>query len=461
MPVEPDRTQRPPEAWAPAMNLARAAAAPIERFFQVEAASGIVLIAATIAALGWANSPWRDSYHHLWHTEISLGIGTWSSKASLHFLINEGLMTLFFFIVGLEIRREMHHGELSRLRSAVLPIGAALGGMVVPAAIFVALNRTGEASRAWGIPMATDIAFAVGILTLLGKRVPPALRVMLLALAIIDDIGAIVVIAIFFSKGIALDGIAISVLALAAILGLQRFGARLPAVYVAPSALLWFGLLRMGIHPTIGGVVAGLLTPVTTWFGPGEFAAVARKVAARVEDGESEPHRLRDAMRGLGVAHREALAPGIRLQLLLHPWVSFLIMPLFAFANAGIALQGFSFIGEHRFLTAGVVLGLVVGKPLGIVFGSLLVVKLKMTALPTAVTWKGVLLVGLVGGIGFTMAIFIAGLALTSGALLETAKLCVLIGSAIAAVAALVFGRITLREVDACAASESEASLVD
>ncbi len=459
--MDHDRPKPPPEAWTPALRVARAAAAPIERFFQVEASSGIVLILAALAALLWANSPWHEAYEHLWHTPVAVSVGAWSARTDLHFLVNEGLMTLFFFVVGLEIRREIHEGELSRWNSAALPLAAAVGGMLVPAAIFTALNRTGEAAGAWGVPMATDIAFAVGVLTLLGKRTPPALRVMLLALAIIDDIGAILVIAVFFSKGLALTGAVIAVLALAAIVLLQRLGVRLPAVYAVPCVALWFGLLQTGIHPTIGGVAAGLLTPATAWFGPGGFASVARQVASRVEDGEREPRRLHDDLQSLAVARREALPPGTRLQLLLHPWVSFGIMPLFAFANAGISLRGFAFHGEHRFLTLGVLLGLVLGKPVGIVLGSWLAVKSKLTALPTNVTWGGVLLVGLVGGIGFTMSIFMAGLALPSMTLLATAKLSVLLASTIAAVVAILFGRLTLPKVDACSAAEAEASSVD
>lgn len=430
----------------------------------MEAASGVFLILAAVVALAWANSPWASRYEHLWHTEVGLSFGTWSTKASLHFLINEGLMTLFFFVVGLEIRREIHHGELSRWKSAVLPIAAALGGMIVPASIFLAFNRAGEAEGAWGVPMATDIAFAVGVLALLGRRVPPALRVLLLALAIIDDIGAILVIALFFSKGMAIAGVILTLGAVGTILLLQRIGVRSPAIYVMPCVLLWVGLLKMGIHPTIGGVIAGLLAPAKPWFGPDGFAAVARDAASTVEDvgaeAEKDPHLAHGALRQLAVARREVLSPVTRLQLLLHPWVSFLIMPLFALANAGISLRGVSVESVNRPLAMGVLLGLIVGKPVGIVLVSLIAIKTKFAALPTAVTWKGVILVGLVGGIGFTMSIFMAGLALETPELLSTAKLSVLIGSGCSALVALLWGRVTLpvRRTEAPSAAEAEAS---
>jgi Na+:H+ antiporter, NhaA family len=456
----------PPEAWTRAREVARTAIAPIERFLRIEEASGIALIGASALALAWANSPWAAAYARLWDLEIGFSIGAWTTRPSLHELINEGLMTLFFFVVGLEIRREIHHGELSRWRSAVLPGIAAVGGMLAPALIFLLLNPSNESARAWGVPMATDIAFAVGVLALLGKRIPPALRVLLLALAIIDDVGAILVIAVFFSKGLALAGIVLIVIALAAIIFLQRLGVRHALGYVAPCFVLWLGLLKAGIHPTIAGVAAGLLTPAEPWFGPDGLAKVARHVADAVEhEGhrtERHPAAVHGELRKLAVARRETLAPVTRLQVLLHPWVSFVVMPVFAFANAGISLRDLHLDAEqHAPLMLGIILGLVVGKPAGIVLASFVAVKSKLAVLPTAVSWSGMLVVGLVGGIGFTMAIFMAGLALPSPELLTAAKLAVLIASASAAVIALVIGKTVLRQArDACTAAEAEASSV-
>ncbi|HEU4404826.1 MAG TPA: Na+/H+ antiporter NhaA [Polyangiaceae bacterium] len=456
----------PPEAWAPARRLARKVFEPIEHFLHVEAAGGVVLLVAALAALAWANSPWAAAYDHLWHTEVTIGVGAAIAKPSLHFLVNEGLMAVFFFVVGLEIRREIHQGELSRWKSAALPVVAALGGMAAPALIYFAINRGGPTARGWGVPMATDIAFAVGVLTALGKRAPPALRVFLLALAIIDDIGAIVVIALFFSSGISLGGVALALGALGAIVLLQRVGVRNPWLYVPAGAALWAGFLTAGVHPTLAGVALGLLTPARAWLGARGFAEAARRVADEVEGRADEPEReahvVLGLLRRLKIARREVLPPGTRLQVALHPWVAFAIMPLFAFANAGVRVGGFD-LGEAsaRATMLGVVAGLVVGKPLGVCLASYAAVRAGVAALPGGVRWRGVLVVGLVAGIGFTMAIFMAGLAFETEALLQASKLAVLVGSALAAVAALLVGRMGAASRDAGAAAtaaEAEAS---
>jgi NhaA family Na+:H+ antiporter len=327
----------------------------------------------------------------------------------------------------LEIRREIHEGELAELRRAALPVVAALGGMLFPALIYLAFNRSPETQNGWGVPTATDIAFAVGVLALLGKRVPPALRVLLLALAIIDDIGAIIVIAIFYSSGVSGIGFLIAALGVLAVLLLQRFGVRNPLIYVVPGVILWSGMLKSGVHPTIAGVVLGLLTPVKAWLG------------------------------------HESAAPVVRLQEALHGWVAYLIMPLFALANAGVSLNGVSIEDPNLMhVASGVALGLVLGKPLGIVCVSALFVRLGVCALPRGVNWLGVSVVGVVAGIGFTMAIFIAGLAFQTPQQLAAAKLAILVGSAAAATFGLIFGRIVLpiaHEVGAATSlHEAEAS---
>ncbi len=269
-----NRTDRPnkhaPETWLVARRLLGVLLRPLDRFLHIEAASGIVLLVAAAAALLWANSRYGASYEHLLHTPLRVGIGSFSVEKELHFVINDVLMTIFFFVVGLEIRREIHEGELADRKRAMLPAFAALGGMLAPALIYLGVS-TPETHSGFGVPTATDIAFAVGVLALLGKRVPPALRVLLLTLAIIDDIGAIVVIAVFYSTGVAWSGFVIAAAGIAGILVLQRFGVRKPLYYVAPGVVLWLGVYRAGVHPTIAGVILGLLTPARTWFGEKGF----------------------------------------------------------------------------------------------------------------------------------------------------------------------------------------------
>jgi len=415
----------PPGAWAPAHTVARRLLSPIQRFLKIEAASGVVLIAATVVALVWANSAWSDSYHRLWHTDLSVTLGSWSFARPLHFWVNDALMTIFFFVVGLEIRREMHEGELSDLRRAALPLVAAVGGMLVPAAIYAAFNTGRAGSAGWGVPMATDIAFAVGVLTLLGRRVTPASRVLLLALAVIDDIGAILVIAIFYSAGIDPEGLLLVAGGIAAISALKAIGVRMPTVYVLPGVLVWAGMLVTGIHPTLAGVILGLLTPVSTW--------------------TKDPDEL------------EPESPAAHLQHALHRWVAFAIMPLFALANAGVELGGATLSGDATFVFLGVVLGLGLGKPLGVFLACRASIAAGIAIRPRDLTFAGLSVVGVVAGIGFTMSLFIAQLAFPPGPLLETAKLAILVGSFVAAVAGLAIGALVLRPPTTAPASEAEA----
>ncbi len=272
-------SSKPPEASARAQRFARVVVRPIERFLRIEAASGLILLIGAAVALIWANSAWSHSYHALWETPLRLQIGDWTLSASLHYVVNDILMAIFFFVVGLEIRREMNGGELSDLRRASLPVVAAIGGMLAPAAIYLMIAPGGDAQRGWGVPMATDIAFAVGVLALLGKRVPPALRVLLLALAIIDDIGAIIVIAVFYSSGIELAGFAIAGGGICAILMMQRLGIRNALAYVPAGVVVWAGVATAGVHPTIAGVIIGLITPARAW-----SASLGRTAAAQLDE---------------------------------------------------------------------------------------------------------------------------------------------------------------------------------
>ena len=433
----------PPWAWHPLHHAARTLLGPLERFLAIQAASGLVLLAAALVALVWANSPWGESYAALWHTPIGFRLGTLAFERDLHFWINDGLMAVFFFVVGLEIRREIHAGELSDARRAALPLAAAFGGMLVPALIYAALNAGRPYLSGWGIPMATDIAFAVGVLTLLGARVPPALRILLLALAVIDDVGAILVIALFYSSGIQVAGLAVLAGGIAATFVMRWLGVRSPWAYVAPTLVMWSGAYAGGIHPTLAGVVAGLLTPVRAWYGLERFDSEQRlrldAVRAARDVDEILPH-----LDALSRARWEVVAPVTRLQHALHGWVAFVIMPLFALANAGVPLGSASFGGDDLAVFAGIAVGLVLGKLGGVLCFAWLAVRLGLAALPTGVGWKGVTVVALTAGIGFTMALFIAGLALPEGAVLETARLAILGASFLAAVVAFATGRAVL-----------------
>ncbi len=340
-------TPPPPEAWNPARRVAMSVKGPIERFMQIEAGSGIALLAAAVIALVWANSPWSESYDALWHTPVSVGFGPFALEESLHFWINDLLMTVFFLVVGLEIKREISEGALSEWRRAALPLAAALGGMLIPALLFLSMNLTGPGQRGWGVPMATDIAFAVGVLTLLGKRVPAGLRVLLLAIAIIDDIGAIIVIAVFYSTGFDPAGLVTGGGAILGMIILKSIGVRNPWIYVVPGLVLCGGLMQLGVHPTIAGVIAGLLTPARSWFGREGFLSAARaaieEFSERAEQPDHDEHELVEPLSKLARARREALSPARRVEAALHPWVAFGIMPIFALANAGVHLGGVSF----------------------------------------------------------------------------------------------------------------------
>jgi NhaA family Na+:H+ antiporter len=437
----------PPWAWLPARRLAVALQRPVERFLHIEAASGFVLIGAAAVALVWANSPWGGTYDALWHTPFRIGIGEWTMERSLHFWINDLFMAVFFLVVGLEIKREIVDGALSDVKRAALPVAAAVGGMLVPATIYAATNVSGPGGEGWGVPMATDIAFAVGMLTLLGKRVPPALRVLLLAFAIIDDIGAILVIAFFYSSGFAVQGLLLALAGLGLGWLLLKMGVR-PGVAPIPFLLAWAGLYMAGIHPTIAGVMIGLLAPARAWYGREGFLTTARQALDQFDEraaaGRSD-HELIEPLQRIAVAQREAIAPAVRLEVLLHPWTAFGVMPLFALANAGVRLGGVDFTTPGGVaVLGGVALGLLLGKTVGVLGFSWLAVKLRLCALPRGVNWRGMTVVGLAGAIGFTMAIFIAELAFRDPDLLALAKLGVLGATAVAAVLVVVGGRLLL-----------------
>jgi NhaA family Na+:H+ antiporter len=420
------RTERTPPIT---QRLGRA----VREFVDVELAGGAVLVAATVVALVWANSPWEAGYRRLWSTELAIALGSHHLELTLREWVNDALMAVFFLVVGLEIKRELVQGELRTPRRAALPAVAALGGMVVPAAIYAALNATGAGSRGWGIPMATDIAFAVGVLTLLGRRVAPSLKVFLLSLAIVDDIGAILVIALFYSSGISWPALAAAAGILGAVVAARAGGIRVTPVYVALGAGLWLALHEAGVHATLAGVAMGLLAPAATPTArpdPAELADVATPLAARLTA------RLA----------RESVSVAEWLEHVLHPWTSFLIVPVFALANAGVPLSaGALREAAGSPVTAGVVLGLVVGKPVGITLFSWVASRLGIGHLPSGATWAGVVGVAAVAGIGFTVSLFITSLAFSDPALADAAR----IGILAASLAASLLGAVLLRRLPA------------
>lgn len=437
---------------------------PLEKFLHVEASSGIVLLIAATFAMLWANSAWSETYHRLWQMPLTLGVGALVVNQTLHFWINDGLMTIFFLVVGLEIRRELYEGTLASARVAALPAAAAVGGIVVPALIFVALNRDAALRVGWAIPTATDIAFAVGVLALLGKRVPMSLRILLLALAIIDDIAAILVIALFYSDGLAPVGLVVAAVGIGLVFVFQRLGLRTAWPYVVPGAVIWFGMLHAGVHPSISGVLCGLLTPVTHAFATenplGRAAIALEKFTERMRLGRDDPESLLPPFRELRDAQLGMLSPVVRVQAALHGWVAFGVMPLFALANAGVTLaSGVESSGGAWTLYAGIIGGLVIGKPVGVMLATALAVRLGWCSLPDGVGWRGVALVALLAGIGFTMSIFIANLAFPSGERLAQATLAVLIASTAAGILGLVFGRLVLPEAAARPVTDRPASV--
>ncbi|WP_251701884.1 Na+/H+ antiporter NhaA [Metapseudomonas boanensis] len=442
------------KAMPAAQRLADKAFSTLEDFLHIEAVSGIVLLIAAAAALIWANSSAASSYTHLWHMPLSFALGDFVISHSLHFWINDALMTVFFLVVGMEIRREIHEGALASVKLAALPMAAALGGVAVPALVYLSINGAEGLRQGWAVPTATDIAFAVGVLALLGKSIPGSVRVFLLALAIIDDIVAVLIIALFYSEGLDATGFLIAGIGILLVLGLQRIGIGSAYAYLIPGAVLWLGLLKTGAHPTLAGVVLGLMTPVLPVRNnerPLDLAARAINDFAEKEQNHSgDAHQLMAPVKQLRHAQRELLPPVVRVQLALHPWVAYGVMPLFALANAGVSLDGVDLAGGGAMtVMLGVALALVLGKPLGILLCSWLLVRLGWCRLPEGMTWSWMWLIGLLAGIGFTMSIFIANLAFAEASLLSAAKLGVLIASVIAGVIGLGFGRALSRRATA------------
>ena len=415
---------------------------PFQQFARTESAGGILLLFSAAVALVWANSPWADSYFHFWETKIVIGAEGFGLTQSLHHWINDGLMAVFFFVVGLEIKREMLVGELASLRQAALPIAGAIGGMVVPALIYFALNRDGAGSAGWGIPMATDIAFALGVLAMLGPRVPLSLKLFLAALAIVDDIGAVLVIALFYTADISWVSLGVGAIMLGLLFLLNRAKIRHPMPYAILGVMLWLAFLKSGVHATVAGVLLAMTIPARTRIDEVEFLEITTKSlddfrqASRADNdlmtnaGQLEAiHALEDACDG-------AQAPLLKMEDSLHGVVAFGIMPLFALANAGVSLEGAGVSSLLGPVSLGIILGLLVGKPLGITLLSWIAVRSGIAILPPSMNWKMLHAVSWLAGIGFTMSLFIAGLAFGGvGTLGDAAKIGILSASVFAGIA--------------------------
>jgi NhaA family Na+:H+ antiporter len=409
---------------------------PLQRVLHTESASGIALLIAAVLALIWANSPWAHVYNEIWETPLTLRVGGFALSEDLRHWVNDLLMAVFFFVVGLEIKREIVHGDLHDVRTALLPVAGAIGGMVVPAALYLAINAGGPGARGWGIPMATDIAFAVGILALLGHRAAAGLRVFLLTLAIVDDIGAILVIAVFYTSDLSPGWLVAAAAVVGAVIVMERVHVRALGPYVFAAGVLWLAVFESGVHATIAGVVLGLLTPARSFHPPervtGPIDAALGAVRALPPDGQADEGEQAALMEVTRLAD-EAISPLARLQTALHPWSAFFVVPLFAFANAGVTLSGEVLRQSVSSpITIGVILGLVAGKPVGIVSAALIAVHGGRARLPQNITWTQLAAVAALAGVGFTVSIFIAGLAFSTPEGVDAAKIGILIGSALA-----------------------------
>lgn len=419
------------------------ATTPFQEFFRTEAAGGALLVACACAALVVANSAWAEAYHRLLAAPIAIAAGGHALSLTLHQWINDGLMAVFFLLVGLEIKREALAGELASPRQAALPIAGAVGGMVVPAAIYFLTNGGGIESRGWAIPMATDVAFALGILSLVAPRAPSGLKIFLAALAIVDDMGAVLVIALFYTSAIAWGALGMAGLVLLLLIALNVLRVRRLTPYLVLGLGLWFFVHESGVHATIAGVLLAFAIPTRTRINAEEFSAKARGLLEhfdRTETGDLlvlTSKGQQEAIIGLERASEEVTAPLLRLEHALHVFSAFFVMPLFSFSNAGVGLSG-SFGGG---VTLAVMLGLAIGKPLGITGAALAAVRCRLASLPDGVSWTALHGCAWLGGIGFTMSLFIATLAFGGTNLLDSAKLGILGGSIVAGIVGAVVVR--------------------
>ncbi|NJM15364.1 MAG: Na+/H+ antiporter NhaA [Bacteroidales bacterium] len=424
---------------------------PFVRFLKVEAAGGIVLLAFTALALVLANSPLAHDFEHFWENKFTIGVGSFSLSKTIHHWINDGLMAIFFFVVGLEIKREILTGQLSSLKQSSLPIAAALGGMIVPALMYALLNKEPQAASGWGIPMATDIAFSLGVLNLLGKRVPVSLKVFLVAFAIVDDLGAVLIIAIFYSAKINVAAVLTGLALLAILILFNRLRIRHIVPYMVVGWVIWYFFLMSGIHPTIAGVLIALTIPLNRQINVGTFRyRMDENLGEFCESGCADratlTHAQLAAIDNMEVEISKVQSPLQRLEHSLHRFVTFVVMPLFAFSNAGVNFTHVPISEAFNMLSIVLIISLVAGKVLGISLFSWLTVKLGWAELPAQSNWNNIIGVSFLGGMGFTMSLFITNLAFHEPILINPAKTGILVGSLVAGVLGYLILKSTLKK---------------
>lgn len=413
-------------------------ARPFQEFIQFEASSGILLIIAALLAIFLANSSLREGFLGLWNNTFSISLGTWGLSKPIHQWINDGLMAIFFLMVGLEIKRELISGELASFKAAITPVMAAVGGMLIPAVIFAAFNHHKPTSSGWGIPMATDIAFALGILLLLGRRIPIGLKIFITAFAIVDDLGAILVIALFYSHTIYLTALGAAGIIFLILVFFNYLNLRHPLFYILPGILLWYAFLKSGIHATIAGVLLAFTVPAVNNIGPGLFLKRMNYYLKRFKDidPESNPKLTQEqieALQAMEISCHRLESPLQRMEHAIHPWVSFIIIPLFALSNAGVTFKAGAGDIFSSSLGWGIILGLAIGKFTGVFGFTWLAVKLGWARLPENVSLRHLAGAGFLGGIGFTMSLFITYLAFEDPFLIAKAKTAIFIASAVSA----------------------------
>ncbi len=413
--------------------------APLQRFIHLEYTSGIILLLSVIAALIWANSSFSESYDHLWHTNMTIGIADFQLSYPLHIWINDGLMAIFFFLIGLELKREFIEGELSSFKKACLPMSAALGGMLVPALIYFTLNKGTDAAAGWGIPMATDIAFALALLSMASKNIPIAVKVFLAALAVADDLGAVLVIAFFYTAEINFTALGVAGIFLFLLIGGNVMGIRSRLFYILLGLGIWTGFLLSGVHATIAGVLVAFTIPAVSRVNERYFS---KNLKILSQEFEAEiPKRgilttpyQNHLVHEINLLSKAAATPLQSLEHKLHPWVAFVIMPVFALSNAGVSIGADFFELLINPVSMGIIFGLIAGKFTGIILFSWVMVKLKIAALPNGATWGHIAGVAILAGIGFTMSLFIAGLAFKDQTLIDQAKYGILVASTLAGI---------------------------
>ena len=437
----------------PKLQLVKRILYPLQEFIKAEAFSGILLMLVTLTAIAWANSPWAETYDAVWNSPLTISFGEYGLTKATILWINDGLMAIFFFVVGLEIKREMLMGELASFRTAAFPVVAALGGMLVPAGIYAAFNYNTAGLSGWGIPMATDIAFALGILTLLGNRVPLSLKLFLVAFAIVDDIGAVLVIALFYTAQVDYLMLWVAMLVFGILLVLSAVRVNNIWVYVLLGVIMWFAFLKSGVHATVAGILLATTIPIRSKISDEDFISTTDTILGELQafhytrtgedDEQPEEENFQAAVHTLETNCEEALSPLHRLEHSLHPWVAYFIMPVFALANAGIYIDANLTTGFFNTMSWGIILGLIIGKPVGILLFTSFAAFTGLVAKPESFSWAQLIGAGLLGGIGFTMSIFIGNLAFAASPFLAQAKLAILLASVTAGAAAYLLLRYT------------------